>query len=92
MPQLRVFPAGPGLGEPRANASLWCAALWPAQVIVERSEASPGQADPLRDALTLFVDLAAVFVRVLVILLRNAEKRQQRNEREQRDRSKRRRY
>lgn len=47
-------------------------------MIVERCEA--GIPDVLRDALDLFVDFAAIFVRLLVILLRNAEqkKRQER--------------
>lgn len=56
-------------------------------MIVERCEA--GIADPLRDALDLFVDFAAIFVRLLVIMLRNAEERKRR-EREHESHSRRR--
>lgn len=49
--------------------------VYDTQVIVERCEA--GVPDTLRDALDLFVDFAAIFVRLLVILLRNAEAKQQ---------------
>ena len=50
----------------------------PPQVIVERCEG--GDRDVLRHALDLFVDVAAIFVRLLVILLRNAQDKQQRRE------------
>lgn len=46
------------------------------QVIVERCEA--GLKDPLRDALDLLVDFFAIFARLLVILMRNAEKKDRR--------------
>lgn len=61
--------------------------VYDTQMIVERCEA--GIADPLRDALDLFVDFAAIFVRLLVIMLRNAEERKRR-EREHESHSRRR--
>ncbi len=45
---------------------------------MERAEADPRGADPVRAALDLYIDFAALFVRILVILLRNAEKRAER--------------
>ncbi len=50
------------------------------QVIVERCEA--GMKDPLKDAFNLFLDFAAIFVRLLIILLNNAEKKERRERRE----------
>jgi FtsH-binding integral membrane protein len=82
------------LGAPGCRAIVSRPALHPTpccvaadtQVIVERCEA--GVADPLRDALDLFVDFAAIFVRLLVILLRNAQnKERQARERDGRRRS-----
>lgn len=59
-------------------------------MIVERAEAQGSAADPVRHALDLFVDFAAIFARVLVVLLRNAERREgegtQRGERSKRRR------
>ena len=45
--------------------------VYDTQVIVERSEA--GACDELRDALSLYTDFVAIFVRLLVILLRSGE-------------------
>lgn len=55
--------------------------LFDTQVIVEK--AANGVKDHVKDALSLFVDAIAIFVRVVVVLLRNAEKREaeQRNKR-----------
>ena len=50
--------------------------LWTMQVIVEK--AYQGNADHISAALSLFVDFAAIFVRILVILMKNAEKREDR--------------
>lgn len=61
--------------------------VYDTQMIVERCEA--GIPDVLRDALDLFVDFAAIFVRLLVILLRNAEQKK-RQEREHDTRTRRR--
>lgn len=64
--------------------------LFDTQMIVERAEAQGSAADPVRHALDLFVDFAAIFARVLVVLLRNAERREgegtQRGERSKRRR------
>jgi hypothetical protein len=54
-----------------------CPAL---QVIVEKADA--GDRDTLRHALDLFVNFAAIFVRLLIILLKNAEQRKQRDARD----------
>ena len=43
------------------------------QVIVEKAE--HGDNDHIKHALDLFVDFAAIFVRVLVIMLQNAERK-----------------
>ncbi|EFN54542.1 hypothetical protein CHLNCDRAFT_56207 [Chlorella variabilis] len=57
--------------------------VYDTQVIVERCEA--GVVDPLKDAFNLFVDFVAIFVRLLVILLKNAESKERRErERESR--------
>jgi hypothetical protein len=50
-------------------------------MVVER--ASAGDMDHVQHAMDLFVDFAAVFVRLLVILMQNSERREQR-ERERR--------
>lgn len=42
------------------------------QLIIER--ASAGHLDPIGDALTLFLDLVAVFVRLLAILSKTKKK------------------
>ena len=48
------------------------------QMIVEKAE--HGDTDHIKHALDLFVDFAAIFVRVLVIMLQNAEKREDRRD------------
>lgn len=53
--------------------------IFDTQVIVERCGA--GDYDYVKHAADLFLDAAAVFVRVLVILLRNAERREQEEDR-----------
>ncbi|BDA45448.1 Bax inhibitor 1 [Coccomyxa sp. Obi] len=52
------------------------------QVIIEK--AYQGNKDHIRAALDLFVDFMAIFVRLLVILLQNAEKKEERRERKRR--------
>lgn len=54
------------------------------QVIVEKAYA--GNMDHIRHAQDLFVDVLALFVRVLVLLLKNAAKKQQDEERTRRKR------
>lgn len=54
------------------------------QVVIERAEA--GFRDEVRAALELFSDAAAIFVRVLVLLLRNASERDDEAERRRRRR------
>lgn len=49
--------------------------LFDTQLIVERSSA--GDMDHVKHALDLFVDFMAVLVRVLVILLKNKDRREQ---------------
>lgn len=49
------------------------------QLIVER--ASAGDMDHVKHALDLFVDAVAILVRVLVILMKNAEKKEQKRKR-----------
>lgn len=56
-----------------------------AQLIVER--ASAGEMDEVRHALDLLVDFISMFVRILIILIRNAEKEEE--ERRRKDRCKR---
>jgi FtsH-binding integral membrane protein len=53
--------------------------IFDTQVIVERCGA--GDFDTIKHALDLFVDALAVFVRVLIVLLRSAEKREAEEER-----------
>lgn len=50
------------------------------QTIVERAEA--GDRDDLRHALDLFVDFAAIFVRLLVILLKSQQNKEAERQRE----------
>jgi FtsH-binding integral membrane protein len=45
-------------------------------MVVER--ASAGDMDHVQHAMDLFVDFAAIFVRILVILMQNSEKREER--------------
>ncbi|EIE20198.1 Bax inhibitor-1 like-protein [Coccomyxa subellipsoidea C-169] len=52
------------------------------QVIIEK--AYQGNKDHIRGALDLFVDFMAIFVRLLVILMQNAEKKEERRERKRR--------
>lgn len=56
----------------------------PTQVIIEK--ANRGERDHIQAALSLFVDFVAILVRLLVILLQNAEKREaeERNKRKRR--------
>lgn len=54
------------------------------QVVIERAEA--GFRDEVRAALELFSDAAAIFARVLVLLLRNAAERNEDDERRRRSR------
>lgn len=48
------------------------------QVIVEKAEC--GDTDHIKHALDLFVDFAAIFVRILVIMLQNAERREEKSD------------
>lgn len=50
--------------------------LSPLQMVVER--ASAGDMDVVQHALDLFVDFAAMFVRILIVLMRNQEARERR--------------
>ena len=52
------------------------------QVVVERAE--QGDRDHIKHALDLFVDFAAIFVRILVIMLQNAERREEKSDRRRR--------
>ena len=57
------------------------------QVIVEKAYAAIGagtKPDHIRAALDLFVDFFAVFVRILVILLKNSERREEGRSRKRR--------
>eukprot|EP00798_Chlamydomonas_sp_ICE-L_P030348 gene30348-35352_t len=53
--------------------------LFDTQLIVEKAYA--GQMDHVKHALDLLVDLIAVFVRVLIILLKNSEKKKEKEDR-----------
>ncbi len=48
------------------------------QVIVEKAE--HGDTDHIKHALDLFVDFVAIFVRILVIMLQNAERKEERRD------------
>lgn len=52
--------------------------LFDTQVIVEKAE--HGDTDHIKHALDLFVDFAAIFVRILVIMLQNAERKEERRD------------
>ncbi|CAG9466702.1 unnamed protein product [Pedinophyceae sp. YPF-701] len=56
------------------------------QVIIERSETSPASADVVRDSLKLFLDLAAILQRIIVVMLRNSQRRDERRDRDRRSR------
>jgi FtsH-binding integral membrane protein len=58
--------------------------MYDTQVIVER--AVRGEKDYVKHALDLFVDFVAIFVRLMVILAQNEQKREKR-ERERRNKS-----
>lgn len=45
------------------------------QMVVEKAE--QGDADHIKHALDLFVDFVAIFVRLLVIMLKNADQREE---------------
>ena len=55
------------------------ASALPVQVIVEKAE--DGDTDHIRHAFDLFVDFIAMFVRVVIIMLQNAESKEQRRKR-----------
>ena len=48
------------------------------QVIVEKAE--HGDTDHIKHALDLFVDFVAIFVRIVVIMLQNAERREEKSD------------
>ncbi|DBA96179.1 TPA: Bax inhibitor 1, variant 2 [Trebouxia sp. C0004] len=52
--------------------------LFDTQVIVEKAE--HGDTDHIKHALDLFVDFVAIFVRILVIMLQNAERKEERRD------------
>ncbi|KAL3155292.1 hypothetical protein ABBQ32_013076 [Trebouxia sp. C0010 RCD-2024] len=58
--------------------------LFDTQVIVEKAER--GDRDHIKHALDLFVDFAAIFVRILVIMLQNSESREEKSDRRRRRR------
>lgn len=53
------------------------------QLIVEKAYA--GETDHIKQALDLFVDFMAIFVRLLIILLQNAEKKQEKSRKKRKD-------
>ena len=73
--QMSTFPPASHL-LPSQQPALPAPQVYDTQMVVERFEA--GEHDTLRHALDLFIDFAAIFVRLLVILLRNAEAKAQR--------------
>lgn len=48
-------------------------------MIIERAYA--GEKDQIQHALSLFVDFMAIFVRILIILMQNGEKKEKRKRR-----------
>ena len=52
------------------------------QVLVEKAE--QGDRDHTKHALDLFVDFAAIFVRILVIMLQNADRQEEESDRRRR--------
>lgn len=52
--------------------------MFDTQVIVEKAE--HGDRDHIKHALDLFVDFVAIFVRIMVIMLQNAERREEKND------------
>ncbi len=57
--------------------------LYDTSLIIEK--AAIGERDYLQHALTLFVNLVAIFVRLLIILIRNSERREREERRKRRD-------
>lgn len=56
--------------------------IYDTQVIIERASVTPSHLrDPLWDAITLFDDFRSVFVRILVILMKNKEEKRRDNNR-----------
>lgn len=56
--------------------------VYDTQVIIER--ASMGDRDSISHAVQLFTDFVQLFIRIVIILLRNAEKKQNDQRRKQR--------
>jgi len=59
------------------------------QVIIERSEQSGGQSDPVKDSFMLFLDLIGLFKRILILMLQMQAKREE-DERRRRNNDRRR--
>lgn len=71
------------------EVGIWCAYLvYDTQVIVER--AAGGPADYVNDAVLLFLDAVALFVRIAALLAKNREEREEERQREGRKRGERR--
>jgi hypothetical protein len=69
-------PLNPPINPTPQNLAAQGYVLYDTQLLVEKAEA--GQLDEVRGALSLFVDFAAIFVRLLIILARSADQKQQR--------------
>lgn len=85
MPAMRLAAAVSGGGSALFTAELYLGLLVfmgyvvvDTQVIVERAHA--GDMDHVKHALELFIDFVAMFVRLLIILARNAQKAEKRDE------------